>query len=166
MIPLAGEGSGSGWVLFYNPYGKDCLCTGSRGRAHCMLHSGHLQMLLFFGGLMFGYYSTNSSPRSFISVLYTQWQGLWACPGHIASARRTVVWVAKRMWLGSSGENPEHRSYCLLKVIFFFFHSSNTVLLNCLGEAVCYWVKKKVWFGGLGFMCCLMWKTFHYQWGH
>lgn len=129
MIPLAGVGSGGGWVLFYNPYGKDCLCTGSRGRVHCMLPSGHLQMLLFFGGLMVGYYSTNSSPRSFISVLYTQWQGLWAGPGHMALAQRTVVWVAKRMWLGSSGENPEHRSYCLLKVIFFFYSTIVQILL-------------------------------------
>lgn len=120
LVHWAGKGSGSGWLHFLQHVRKGLSSPWPTRKETQYVAHWAWTGTSFLLGITVGYCSTNSSPRSFISVLYTQWQGLWARPGHTALAQRTVVWVAKRMWLGSSGENPEHRSYCLLKVIFFF----------------------------------------------
>lgn len=136
-------------TCFCDMYGKGCLHTGSRRRTHSMLHTGHLQVLLIFWGSRLGTAPPTQAPEvSFLSFILSD----KACEcALVALLQPRGPWfgMAKRMWLGSSGKNPEHRTYCLLKVTsFFFFQGPNIALLNCLWEAVCYWVKK-VWLGDL-----------------
>jgi hypothetical protein len=124
-------------TCFCDMYGKGCLHTGSRRRTHSMLHTGHLQVLLIFWGSRLGTAPPTQAPEvSFLSFILSD----KACEcALVALLQPRGPWfgMAKRMWLGSSGKNPEHRTYCLLKVTSFFSSRVQTLLFLTACERLC-----------------------------